>query len=459
MTPTTISATGEVATVYTLVPNNAATQASVISNNGSSVAGTIANHNNQTSTASTVLYTSQLGSEATYTAVPPSQPTQYYLMEVSGHQTQATTPHTAVLSTTKPYAVVNAIPATTQQPLIIKSPPPPPASLKIPPPTTASRTITTGRHSRKSTTPHHYPQRGSSSTTPPTMERVTYNHSKEEASSEIAHHLEQLSHKYRECQNLSEEKLMEIFQDAWNKFQTNGKKYEQYVQKRTPDPTCMSRSPNMEVVSYSSVPVQMSRQYNYSRSNKYPTSTAPLTVTSPVTTGVSLLPNKQVAMKNITNPQTIAGNNTNDKPQQHIPQQQQPQRTCHSNGVFIPPPQTTKQTVMTSNTMAPPRPGRAYLVADTPSTASTHSCNIVRRAATGSPSQEAINAKSQLHTVVHQGHHQQQQRVLVQQVQQQQRIPGPKVVKMCALCKRSATYLCSGCQKEWYCSRNCQVRP
>lgn len=32
-----------------------------------------------------------------------------------------------------------------------------------------------------------------------------------------------------------------------------------------------------------------------------------------------------------------------------------------------------------------------------------------------------------------------------------------KTVRQCALCTKEATYLCSGCQKIWYCGRDCQV--
>ena len=33
----------------------------------------------------------------------------------------------------------------------------------------------------------------------------------------------------------------------------------------------------------------------------------------------------------------------------------------------------------------------------------------------------------------------------------------PKSVRMCSRCGNEATYLCSGCQQEWYCGRDCQV--
>ena len=29
--------------------------------------------------------------------------------------------------------------------------------------------------------------------------------------------------------------------------------------------------------------------------------------------------------------------------------------------------------------------------------------------------------------------------------------------RACALCRKEATYLCSGCHAEWYCGRQCQV--
>lgn len=34
---------------------------------------------------------------------------------------------------------------------------------------------------------------------------------------------------------------------------------------------------------------------------------------------------------------------------------------------------------------------------------------------------------------------------------------GQKSAKRCALCGKGATYLCSGCRVEWYCGRDCQV--
>ena len=32
-----------------------------------------------------------------------------------------------------------------------------------------------------------------------------------------------------------------------------------------------------------------------------------------------------------------------------------------------------------------------------------------------------------------------------------------KSVRICSRCGNEATYLCSGCQQEWYCGRDCQV--
>lgn len=34
-----------------------------------------------------------------------------------------------------------------------------------------------------------------------------------------------------------------------------------------------------------------------------------------------------------------------------------------------------------------------------------------------------------------------------------------KSIRICSRCGNEATYLCSGCQQEWYCGRDCQVRP
>ena len=46
-------------------------------------------------------------------------------------------------------------------------------------------------------------------------------------------------------------------------------------------------------------------------------------------------------------------------------------------------------------------------------------------------------------------------------VMKQKSVPaaGGKSVRQCALCTKEATYLCSGCRKIWYCGRNCQVSP
>ena len=36
--------------------------------------------------------------------------------------------------------------------------------------------------------------------------------------------------------------------------------------------------------------------------------------------------------------------------------------------------------------------------------------------------------------------------------------PASKAIRLCALCTKEATYLCSGCRRIWYCGKDCQVQ-
>lgn len=172
----------------------------------------------------------------------------------------------APVNTTKPYAVVNAIPthsagqlssptgAIQQYSFPMKPGPLSGSSTPVQPiqsPNTFSHlskppAYPSGHHRGGSTTANsssHSSSQGSrthpivigsaeKSCQKPVQENDYNGSMREEATTELADHLRMLSRKFgREFNNLNEEKLIDIFHDALKKFQRNGKKYELYTRK------------------------------------------------------------------------------------------------------------------------------------------------------------------------------------------------------------------------------------
>ena len=298
--------------------------------------------------------------------------------------------------------------------------------------------------------------------------------------------------------NSSEQMLIAAFEDAWKKFQANGKRYQPsavdggggggskrlgHIQETTHHKSC--GPPNAEVVSVPGTSSRLSLiRPTYARSK------------------ISALQhsNSDQIVCVPTDPQTITVSAHHDHLQQKQVQyvyypaevSSQPQHYAVQGTEY--PPGTTLYAIAPNNAQSSydhvikqgQRQGKSG-----PKTYQVHSSGVYipARAASevGSSKQAAIVLESVISGSPKPATRNQQQMALAQQQQktnqekvsasgvqhlsvlrkpQQQTIGGGdfngppiavKTMRQCALCTREATYLCSGCHKIWYCGRDCQV--
>ena len=357
----------------------------------------------------------------------------------------------------------------------------------------------------------------------------------DETSTELADHLRKLSHRYgKEFDSLGKEKLMEIFDDAWKKFQVNGRKYEVFTKHKK-----IARTANMEVVTpIVAVPaasppilspqkgrlvVQRQPQQQYITVNgPSPTTMAaatpvstpshPLPPLAPINSGVNYAyatyPNPAAATMQQQQP-VIVGATPNvinlveaPSPPPLSSSQLNRHHQIQTSGVFIPPPSSNPHTVtvLPSNMptaiprQLPPLPHQRILKpkpqmqqmqpsipqmqpsipqmsqsrgssSSTSSLSSSSGAVLIQRpivapsehdialAATAQPRRQTRVSGGALTPVVTRTPHPVGNGSVVRR--RTSSLTGQP--HSCARCERDATYLCSGCHMEWYCSRDCQV--
>ena len=238
--------------------------------------------------------------------------------------------------------------------------------------------------------------------------------------------------------NCSEEMLISAFEDAWKKFQANGKKYEALRNISKPHATSagkVSGPPNVEVVN---VPGASSRLSLVRPARPKPIAPKVASPVLPPPTASTQPPHQQQQQES---PHYIYTYGSTSQPQV-IYQPMNPEYAIYAvgggskqkayqvqtAGLFYPAPASDgkqepsvpQQVVIAQPPVQPPPPPPGHPdIAKT--TAMPHSATGPRR--NTNPRRRASS----------------------------------KLNRVCALCGKEATYLCSGCHAEWYCGRPCQV--
>ena len=324
-----------------------------------------------------MVYTNTLPASTVYTAIAPQN--------VTGFST---------VSTTKPFAIVNAMPGTQ----IVYT-----ASQGIIPPQGGVVTVPAG------SLPHP-PKTYSQPEKQPTTGGKLHHNDVQTISKKIGAAFD----------SGNEQLLVSAFEDAWKRFQANGKQYEHGVitsaakisSSKEPPP------PNAEVFTLpgSTTRVNIMRQTSNSGNRLL----APKT-SSPVQVQQVLAP-PPLSSKG---PPAYTYTAANTAQQQvylqpvvtvHSGQQQPPSQhsKIHSSGLFYPPGKSSSGVPAAKKTAAGAQ--RVVISQGTP---------VVRRVGSSEKTQTKSRSSSK--------------------------------PKLCSRCGKSATYLCSGCHAEWYCGRDCQV--
>ena len=300
------------------------------------------------------------------------------------------------VSTTKPYAIVNAMPGSPQ---IIYT------TSQAVQPSIGGVTVPAG-----STTPH-----------PPKTFSLQ---EKQNVSCKSQNHevVQTISKKIGDAFNSGNEKmLVAAFEDAWKKFQANGQQYEsgKTLSGKILSGTVLGKEPPPPNVEVFSVPGTSSR-VNLLRQNPRmlaPKSSSPL----PISQVIAPPPlSSQGQSKYVYTAANAAQPQVYLQPVAVSPGsgQQPPHSKVHTSGLFYPPnvPDVTTVQKKASNVQM------VVVNQNTPVPNVRH---------LGTNSNNTVNTDS---------HRRRSNKA-----------------KICARCGKSATYLCSGCHMEWYCGRECQV--
>ena len=361
----------------------------------------------------------------------------------------------------------------------------------------------------------------------------------DETSSELADHLRKLSSRYgKEFESLGKEKLMEIFHEAWKKFQSNGRKYDAFTkqQKTTrPSNSEVHASPPSTTPASSIVVTPTQRARHVIRGQQViqtvpvqaaavpptnthpaarPSSLPPLAPTTsageyvyayatpePLRQQPVIVPSGNSNQANIINLTDIPPPPLSSSSSSSSSAQQSRFQQIQTSGVFVPPPSPNDHrqqpvhgmAVVSSSTPATVvRSPHQRLLKPKPSTQSSVPAGYTRASSTSSTSSLSSSSSSSSVVLI--------QRPIVAPSEQDialaaaaathqprssagsvgsatsvvVRTPSGssnvgsrrrsssgsnmKQSRVCALCGKDATYLCSGCHTEWYCSRDCQVR-
>lgn len=312
--------------------------------------------------------------------------------------------------------------------------------------------------------------------------------------------------------NSSEKMLIAAFEDAWKKFQANGKNYPSMGNSGTRKASIAQSEthtkpippPNAEVVSVPGASSRLSLiRPSYSRPKipSVPSTTDQIVCVSPDTAqtgGITVAatpladqPHKVQLLYCATTPGSVQPQQiyteypgtalyavaTNTPPQpatyEDVAKQSHRQgsslvpRTSQvqSTGIFIPAHVTDLNSVVGSKQ---PQPQSPTVVID-PLSKTGHAKNIGQiprsqpqvfppkshhdQTAAMAVQHMSVLKKTQSPAVVV-DHHQ----MMVVGTHRNNVPPPGKVTRQCAMCSKEATYLCSGCQKIWYCGKECQVK-
>lgn len=440
--------------------------------------------------ASTSVVYSQTASIPSSQATASALPTSIYQLQTPNTQSTAVT-------TTKPYAIVPAqptasveIPAITQGTPIISAQLPvgyiPAGTPYIP----AAVTPTADPSTTKQVvyTAEKKPQSNPTSKIASMGNRVSqvnkYNHHTERTLSEQAiANLDEIGKRIGEAfANCSEQMLIAAFEDAWRRFQSNGKRYQTAAatsRRIGNTETAVTRPvpPNAEVVSVPGTSSRLSLiRPTYSRSKISASKATPdqlvhVSNTQPAIQNlgtVSQQKHQQVQYLYCPNgssqPQVyqvssdypiyaIAPNST--QPSQEQGQGHSAHKTyqVQSSGVYVP------VSSMSTNNQATTIVLEQVIGSGKPMGQQQFTRNQVALADKTAPVQQApdpiavqhcnVLRKTQPTAVLENGGY--------SVIKQKDSSTVSKTTRQCAACTKEATYLCSGCHRIWYCGKDCQV--
>ena len=297
--------------------------------------------------------------------------------------------------------------------------------------------------------------------------------------------------------NCSEEMLIAAFEDAWKKFQANGKKYEALTLKSRNSKVFVGKPtipPNAEVVSVPGASSRLSLvRPTYSRPKLVPKPSADQVIVSdpqPSPAVAQQPPQQQQQQQvqyiysyapNTSQPQlyiqpvssdyaiyTISPNNAQHPQAQAHPHPQaphvQPQTLVQPQGQIQGQAAPKTYQVQTSGVFIPAHAterdlnGSPVVVQSVPVVGSPQPVPSAPKQAPRVQKNmpERSQAVQQAHPVQH--------HTVVRKVRTEAgvyplkpREPVTKPTRQCALCDKEATYLCSGCRGVWYCGKDCQV--
>ena len=273
--------------------------------------------------------------------------------------------------------------------------------------------------------------------------------------------------------NCSEEKLISAFEDAWKKFQANERRYEALSKASSVGkvrhipasaPIQSQIPPNVEVVS---IPGTTSRLSLVRPTSARPKIIAPKATTSlhmpvstPVATPSTGLPAVQDSQQyiytyttNTSQPQVLIQPVSSEYAIYTVAPKQaaQPQKSyqVQTAGLFYPSsgPQEVSSRGNVSNPAAPPQQIVIAQPAVQPHVQPKQPTPKTGLGGTHSAVTTALPMQQQQH-------HSRKNR---DSATMSRRRTSSKSTRACALCRKEATYLCSGCHAEWYCGRQCQV--
>lgn len=267
--------------------------------------------------------------------------------------------------------------------------------------------------------------------------------------------------------NCSEQMLIAAFEDAWRRFQANGKKYQTTATSRRigNSENAVSRPvpPNAEVVSVPGTSSRLSLiRPTYSRSK----------ISAPKANSDQLMhvsDGQQLPIQNLGTPSQLSQQKQQvqylycpDYPIYAIaPNSTQPSRDqlkqgqtyqVQSSGVYIPvctsQSNNTQATIVLEQVIGSNKP-LAQQQASRNQIALAEKTVSIQQTADQIPVQHcSALRKTQPNTIIENGGY---------SVIKQKDSSTVKTVRQCAQCTKEATYLCSGCHRIWYCGKDCQV--
>ncbi len=340
-----------------------------------------------------------------YSSSPRIASTSYSLVDIAN----CTVANHPSICTTKPYAVVNAIPITQAPPLYN-------------PPTTQNISHKSASNSGTTYNSEKGPQKRDKSAQDIAQIR-------EEATSDLTQRLHSFSNKYKDFDTLTAVDLMDIFHGALKKFQGNSKMYDSYPTKKLAVSntrseivkTCATQTEQdvnktaIVIVSEPSLPKYTACQEQLSRHYKHQVQTS----------GVFVPPSETQI------PELSAYNTSN---------QQQNKSSQYSSSLV-----------------------QKSMYAVYPKSANDNIQPLVTKTATyKTPIVEKRRRKPDAPANIHHiramfvnNSKQNDFSVVENNTSKSDEAEGKRV---CSSCGKQATFLCSGCHKLWYCGRECQVK-